>query len=200
MRLTHFVIDEAGSLGHLNCLDDAIDKYRKFGVRLLLMYQSQGQLKKCWPDGGDQTLLGNVTSVYAGVNDLQTAEYVSARLGEETIIVQSGGTSTGRSRQTSDHANQGSTSYSVNSSANYQQSGRKLLKPEEILALDERIAITLRPGRRPIWTTLERYYETKRSWKWLAHAKMFFMCLVLFVMTLVVAMGLLGMNVHQLMR
>jgi len=29
-------------------------------------------------DGGDQTLLSNITSVYAGVNDLQTAEYVSA--------------------------------------------------------------------------------------------------------------------------
>lgn len=200
-RLTHFVVDEAGSLGPLNCLADAIDKYRKFGVRLLLMYQSQGQLKKCWQDGADQTLLSNITSVYAGVNDLQTAEYLSARLGEETIIVQSGGTSTGRSRQTPDHGNQGSTSYSVNSNANWQQSARKLLKPEEILTLDERTAITLCPGRRPIWTTLVRYYENKRSrWKWLAHAKMFFMCLVLFVVTVVMAMCLLGINIHQLMR
>lgn len=145
-------------------------------------------------------MLSNITSVYAGVNDLQTAEYLSARLGEETIIVQSGGTSTGRSRQTPDNGYQGSTSYSVNSNANWQQSARKLLKPEEILALDERTAITLCPGRRPIWTTLERYYETKRSWKWLARAKMFFMCLVLFVMTVVTALGLLGMNIHQLMR
>ena len=37
--------------------------------------------------------------------------------------------------------------------------GRKLLKPEEVLALDKRIAITFTPGVPPIWTTLVRYYE-----------------------------------------
>jgi type IV secretion system protein VirD4 len=199
-RRVHVVLDEASCLGHLDCLDDAIDRYRKFGVRMILMYQSLGQLKKCWPDGGDQTLLSNTTQVYFGVNDQQTAEYISARLGEETIVIQSGGTSTGRSRQSSDHSNQGSTSYSVNSNDNWAQHNRKLLKPEEVLALDERTAITFTPGLPPIWTTLERYYENKRSWKWLAHAKMFFMCMVLFVITVVVAMGLLGMNIHQLMR
>jgi type IV secretion system protein VirD4 len=75
------------------------------------------------------------------------------------------------------------------------------LKPEEVLALDERTAITFTPGIPPIWTTLERYYENQRPrWKWVGRAKMFFLCLVLFVMTVVMAMGLLGMNIHQLMR
>jgi type IV secretion system protein VirD4 len=200
-RHIHFVLDEAASLGHLACLDDAVDKYRGYGVRLQFYYQSLGQLKTCWPEGQDQTLLSNTTTVYFGVNDIQTAEQVSARLGEETIIVQSGGTSTGRSRQTADYGTQGSTSYSVNSNDNWAQHNRKLLKPEEVLALDERTAITFTPGLPPIWTTLERYYENQKPrWKWLGRAKVFFMCLVLFVMTVVVAMGLLGMNIHQLMR
>jgi type IV secretion system protein VirD4 len=30
----HFVLDEAASLGHMEALDDAVDKYRGFGVRL----------------------------------------------------------------------------------------------------------------------------------------------------------------------
>jgi hypothetical protein len=34
-----------------------------------------------------------------------------------------------------------------------------LLKPEEILALDERVALTFVQGLPPIWTRLERYYE-----------------------------------------
>ena len=200
-RHIHFVLDEAASLGHLACLDDAVDKYRGYGVRLQFYYQSLGQLKTCWPEGQDQTLLSNTTTVYFGVNDIQTAEQVSARLGEETIIVQSGGTSTGRSRQTADYGTQGSTSCSVNSNDNWAQHNRKLLKPEEVLALDERTAITFTPGLPPIWTTLERYYENQKPrWKWLGRAKVFFMCLVLFVMTVVVAMGLLGMNIHQLMR
>ncbi len=153
----HFVLDEAASLGHMDALDDAVDKFRGYGVRLQLYYQSLGQLKKCWPEGGDMTLLGNCTTVWFGVNDNQTAEYVSARLGEETIIVDSGGTSYGTSHQSGQE--NGSYSYSTNANANWQQAGRKLLKPEEVTALNERVAITFTPGAPPIWTWLVRYYE-----------------------------------------
>jgi type IV secretion system protein VirD4 len=37
-----------------------------------------------------------------------------------------------------------------------------LLKPEEVLALPERTAITFTPGVLPIWTTLIRSYEEPR--------------------------------------
>jgi type IV secretion system protein VirD4 len=158
-RLVHYVLDEAASLGHMECLDDAVDKFRGYGVRLQLYYQSLGQLKKCWPEGQDQTLLSNVTQVFFGVNDQQTAEYVSNRLGEETIIVASGGTTYGTSQQSGQQGSGGSYSYSTNTSSNWQQLGRKLLKPEEVTALDERVAITFAPGSPPIWTWLVRYYE-----------------------------------------
>ena len=98
----HFVLDEAASLGHMEALDDAVDKYRGYGVRLQFYFQSVSQLRKCFPDGQDQTLLSNVSQVFFGINDLPTAEYVSNRLGEETIVVRSGGTSTGTSRQSSE--------------------------------------------------------------------------------------------------
>ncbi len=45
-RLVHFVLDEAATLGHMDALDDAVDKYRGYGVRLQFYYQSVGQLKK----------------------------------------------------------------------------------------------------------------------------------------------------------
>ncbi len=153
----HFVLDEAASLGHLNALDDAIDKYRGYGVRLLLLYQSLGQLKACFPDGQEQTLLSNVTQVFFGVNDQQTAEYVSARLGEATITTHSGGTNSGKSTQQSHQGE--TTSYSSGTSTNWQFMGRKLLKPEEVTALDNRTAITFVPGLPPIATRLVRYYE-----------------------------------------
>ncbi len=154
----HFVLDEAASLGHMDALDDAVDKFRGYGVRLQLYYQSLGQLKKCWPDGQDQTVLSNTSQVFFGVNDIQTAEYVSGRLGEETIIVESGGTSYGRTQQAGQYGSS-SASYSENTSHNWQQHGRKLLKPEEVTALDPRVAITFTPGCPPIWTRLVRYYE-----------------------------------------
>jgi type IV secretion system protein VirD4 len=156
----HFVLDEAASLGHLEAVDDAVDKYRGYGVRLQFYYQSPGQLKACFPNGQDQTLLGNVTQVYFGVNDHATADQVSARLGEETVVVASGGTTDGWSRQWSDGAqgNQSTTS-SGGSSSNWQLQPRKLLKPEEVAALPPRVAVTFAPGVPPVMTRLGRYYE-----------------------------------------
>ena len=55
----HFLLDEAASLGHMEAVDDAVDKYRGYGVRLQFFYQSLGQLKQCFPEGQDQTLLSN---------------------------------------------------------------------------------------------------------------------------------------------
>lgn len=155
----HFVLDEAASLGHMEVLDDAVDKFRGYGVRLQFYYQSVGQLKKCWPDGGDQTILSNSTQVYFGVNDQQTAEYVSARLGESTIIVDSGGTTSGGSLQVSNQDSNVTRGSSWSTSHNWAQQARKLLRPEEVVALPERSAITFTPGVPPLHTTLVRYYE-----------------------------------------
>ena len=195
----HFLLDEAASLGHMDALDDALAIGRGYGLRIQWYFQSVSQLKSAFPDGKDGTLLSNTTQVYFGVNDYPTAEYVSARLGEETIIVTSGGTSFGRSRQTSDHGNQGSTSYSVNSNDNWQQSGRRLLKPEEVLALGERTAITFTPGIPPLRTTLVRYYEKgfHEGWKSWARLKMFLYSIILFVGTVIVILGFSGVNIHQ---
>jgi type IV secretion system protein VirD4 len=171
-----FVLDEAASLGQMDAIGDALDKYRGYGVRLLLLYQSVGQLKRCWPEGQDQTLLSNVTQVFFGVNDYQTAEYVSNRLGKETIVVDSGGTSDGGSEQSSIGAGGLSQSCgaSWNDNRNWSQAARELLRPEEVLALDERAAITFAPGLPPIWTWLLRYYEgMPRPAGWWHRAKLF---------------------------
>jgi type IV secretion system protein VirD4 len=154
----HFVLDEAASLGRMEAIDDAVDKYRGYGVRLQFYFQSLGQLKRSFPDGQDQTMLSNTSQVFFGVQDPQTAEYVSARLGDETIILSSGGRSSGSSHQSGENG-QRSTSYSSNQNDNWNQQARRLLKPEEVMALPERIAISFMPGVPPIRTRLVRYYE-----------------------------------------
>lgn len=154
----HFVLDEAASLGHLEIIEDAVDKFRGYGIRLQFYYQSIGQLKQCFPNGQDTTLLSNTSQIYFGVNDVSTAELVSNRLGEETIVVNSGGSTSGSSSQNSG-VGPHSTSYSNSSNSGWQQQARKLLKPEEVMALPPRVAITFTPGMPPIFTTLLRYYE-----------------------------------------
>jgi len=192
----HFVLDEAASLGHMEALDDAVDKYRGYGVRLQFYYQSLGQLRKCFPDGQEQTLLSNVSQVFFAVNDLPTAEYVSNRLGEETIEITSGGTSTGTSWSSSANG-QDSHGYSTNRSENWQQHGRKLLKPEEVMMLPERTAITFTPGVPPVRTTLVRYYEESRFGqgpgpleRYMAAGKVLFGSLALLLGAVLLAMAL----------
>jgi type IV secretion system protein VirD4 len=166
-RKVHFVLDEAASLGHLESIDDAVDKYRGYGVRLLMAFQSMGQLNLCFPDGRAQTLLSNATQIFAGVNDQQTAEYVSSRLGEQTIVVQSGGSTRTRSYSEYGPSPQG-VQVSQANAENWQQQARKLLKPEEVIALPPRQAITFTPGLPPLLTTLVPYFEEpwlyRRSW------------------------------------
>jgi type IV secretion system protein VirD4 len=160
MNKVHFVLDEAASLGHMEAMDDAVDKYRGYGVRLQFYFQSVSQLRKSFPEGQDQTLLSNVSQVFFGINDLPTAEYVSNRLGEKTIVVTSGGTGKGTSWNSGSDG-QGSRGGSSNASDNWAQQGRKLLKPEEILALSDDIVITFTPEAPPIWTTRIRYFEER---------------------------------------
>ena len=156
----NFILDEAASLGHMEAIDDAIDKYRGYGIRLFLYYQSLGQLKKCFPDDQGQTLLSNCTQVFFGVNDQSTTNYVSTRSGEQTIVVSSGGTSRGTSHSSSSDGKSGTnTSSSWNKSENWQQMGRKLLTSAKVCAISKRIAITFSPDAPPLWTTLIRYFE-----------------------------------------
>jgi type IV secretion system protein VirD4 len=125
---------------------------------LQLYYQSLGQLKKCWPNGQDQTLLSNTTQVFFGVNDKETSEYVSARLGKQTILVESGGEGTGQSGQEGGPG-AGSRTYSSNRNRNWQQVGRELLRAEEVTGLDERVAVTFTPGVAPFLSYLIRHHE-----------------------------------------
>ena len=154
-----WILDEASSLGHLPCLDDAVERLRGFGTRLFFLYQSMGQLEQCFPDGRAQTFLSNMDhSIFFGVNDLQTANAVSERLGMSTVPVWS--ENGGRSRNRN-HGEMGQSSWSASSNDGYSisETGRKLLTPDEVMNLGERQAIVFTPGVRPFIARLVRYYE-----------------------------------------
>jgi type IV secretion system protein VirD4 len=156
-----FICDEAASLGaNMSCIDDAIDKGRGYGISLILVYQSLGQLKICFPRDGGQTLRSNVTEVFFGTSDYDTAEEgISRRIGDHTVVVQSGGRGWGRSSQKAGMGKPSHSTLSTNANENWGITGRRLLKPEEVMGLDERTAITFVPGVPPIISKLQRYYE-----------------------------------------
>jgi type IV secretion system protein VirD4 len=161
----HLVVDEAGNLGgRMDSITDVLNVGRGFGLHLQLYFQDIGQLPKNFEN--PQGVLANTTQIFFAVNDKDTSEYISARLGNETIVVDSGGTNAGWSRNHSmssgsSHSASSGSSYSGGNSQNWQQQSRELLKSAEVGVLNPRIAITITPGCRPIATRLVRYYEER---------------------------------------
>lgn len=160
-RLTTFIIDEASALPRFPLLQEALSRYRAYGVRLYLIYQCVSQIKQAFPDADGEELLSNVAQTYFGANTHETCEAVSARLGDSTILVRSGNRSIGYSTQTSTPAMSSpsnSRSHSFNSGDNWAPHGRRLLTPAEVSTLPRDFAITFVSGMRPILTRLVPYY------------------------------------------
>ena len=154
----HFLLDEFAALGHLPSVEDALAQYRGYGVRLQVYLQSLGQLEACFPRGQGQTFLANMAQVYFGVNDVETAEYVSRRLGDATVPTWSETGGTSRTRNTDPH---GLTSRSDAANWGYTaaEAGRRLLTPAEVIGLGDRRAVVFAPGLPPVLTRLVRAYE-----------------------------------------
>ena len=82
-----FCLDEFPVLGHMKSIEDAAGQIAGFGVRLWPIIQDLGQLKALYKDRW-QTFLGNAGALqFFGVNDLESLEYISKRLGTTSLIV-----------------------------------------------------------------------------------------------------------------
>jgi type IV secretion system protein VirD4 len=167
-RLVHAVLDEAASLeANFGALEDAVDKYRGYGLRCQFYYQSYGQLAKCWPKDQGTTLLSNTSAkIFMGTADMQTASLISSMLGKKTILVEGGGDnqSGGSNRGWSEGhgvSYSGGSNRGWGTNTSWQQAPRELLKPEELLnGLSPRCAITFPgPGIAPVLTRMVRYFE-----------------------------------------
>ena len=147
-RRALFMLDEVDLLGYMRILEEARDRGRKYGITLMLMYQSVGQLEKHFGrDGATSWIDGCAFASYAAIKALDTARNVSAQCGEMTVEVE------GRSRNVGWNTGKGS---GKSESVNFQR--RPLIMPHEItqsMRKDEQIVIIqghgpLRCGR-AIW-------------------------------------------------
>jgi len=157
----HFIFDEAAKLGPMEAVRTALDAGAGYGVRCQFYYQSVGQLNQCWPNGESQSLLGQTAQIYFGVKDIETATQVSNVIGDATVYTSSGGWNEGgSSSQTQGQGRSSTHGSSWSNTDNWSVMARKLLKPEEILRLHPRTAITFPGGGMPaVVTTLLRWYE-----------------------------------------
>lgn len=108
---------------------------RSRNVMSTIILQNISQLKALFKDDWEG-IIGNADAfVYLGGNEQSTHKYVSELLGKETIDTATHSQSKGRNG-----------SYSQN----FQQTGRELMTPDEVRLLDNRLALVLIRGERPV--------------------------------------------------
>ena len=108
---------------------------RSRNIMSTIILQNISQLKALFKDDWEG-IIGNADSfVYLGGNEQSTHKYISELLGKETIDTRTSSQSKGRN---------GSFSQ------NFQQTGRELMTPDEVRRLDNRNAIVLIRGEKPV--------------------------------------------------
>ncbi|QXC52731.1 Ti-type conjugative transfer system protein TraG (plasmid) [Agrobacterium salinitolerans] len=152
-RRALFVLDEVDLLGYMRVLEEARDRGRKYGVSMMLMYQSVGQLERHFgKDGAVSWIDGCAFVSYAAIKALDTARNVSAQCGEMTVEVKGSSRNLGWGTK-----NSGSRK---SESINFQR--RPLIMPHEItqsMRKDEQIIIV--QGHSPIRCGRAIYFRRK---------------------------------------
>lgn len=92
---TVLLIDEMAALGHLAPLEDAFGLLRGFGCQIVGVWQDLAQLKLLYKDRWESFLANAGVVPGFTPNDLTTAEWMSRRSGQKSIVVR--GTSEGGS-------------------------------------------------------------------------------------------------------
>ena len=169
-----FLLDEVARLGYMQVLEQARDAGRKYGITLLLLYQSLGQLVGQWGREGKQAWYDSTSwRLFAAVQDPETARELSAMCGEYGVVATSQGDTEGS------QARSGIASSSSGRSENRSEVKRALIKPDELLQdtrSDEAFVLVrgskpLRCGRaiwfrRPEWLNLvsaNRFYREQQD-------------------------------------
>jgi len=152
-RRALFMLDEVDLLGYMRVLEEARDRGRKYGISMMLMYQSVGQLERHFgKDGAVSWIDGCAFVSYAAIKALDTARNVSAQCGDMTVEVKAS------SRRIGWDTNNGASRKSENIS--FQR--RPLIMPHEItqsMRKDEQIIIV--QGHSPIRCGRAIYFRRK---------------------------------------
>lgn len=150
-----FLLDEFAQLGRVRSVEQAISLIRGYGVRLWMLVQDLSQLRGLYGQRWE-TLVANVQVLQAfGTNDPGTAEYLSKRLGQGTIRIETMNTSQGASTSPGRWGSSSSRGKTVGEQA----FGRPLLYPDEVARLGREEQLIVCPGAKPLRVARLSYLE-----------------------------------------
>lgn len=154
-----FLLDEAAHLGRMKTLDAAPALLRSYGVRLWFFFQSMNQVEEAFGEHA-KTVLDNMgTQQFFGIDNQETAEAISRRIGDTTITLESVAEADSHSWATGFNSSQSPGNRSTSRTMTRSETGRRLIKPEEILTMPRSMALIFRQGMPVSLGFLPRYYN-----------------------------------------
>lgn len=148
------LIDEFPALGPMPDLPTDLATLAGYGLDFTLIVQDLGQLEKHYGQLARSIINGCAWKWFSNVSDIETAKYVSETLGKRTIVTTS----------RSDSAESSSTSYN--------EMGRDLMTPDEVMRAGRDIAIAFIAGQTPAYLRTLDYWDIADTFSWLRDSTM----------------------------
>ena len=150
-----FLLDEVNLLGRLKALEDARDAGRKYGITIVPMWQSLGQLVDTWGTSGKASWFNSASwRLFAVIDDKDTAEEISKTCGSYTILKRT------ESRSTGSNSGNNSGSRTTGRNEGLSEASRLLISPDEVrtsMRSDEQIVF--RRGAKPLRSGRAIYFR-----------------------------------------
>ena len=144
------LLDEMAALGRIECIGLILSLGRAYRILLFGITQTIGKLAKVYPEEIDDILTSSLFMMF-GLRDLKDIEFVSKRIGETTVHIQSSGTNVSDSERNS------STSESENKSK-----GRVMaLTNSQIMELSREHVFVFMEDTKPAVLKKVEYYRDK---------------------------------------
>ena len=141
---TLFLLDEFAALGRLEAVERAMGLMAGYGLQLWPILQDMSQLKDLYGDRANTFIANAGVQQVFGVNDFETAKWLSQMIGQETTGFQT-------------------DSYKPGDAPNFSNNltGRDLLTPDEIMQMPPDLQLLRVQGQPSALTQKLRYYADR---------------------------------------
>ncbi len=149
-----FMLDEMAQLGTMEMMRQAVSLLAGYGMSIWMVWQDLSQLKALYEHDWSTFLANAKIQQFFGINDHETAKYISEMLGAATIEVNS--TSEG------DNYKEGivfKKKEGSNVSTSTSEVARNLLNPDEVRRLNKKAVLTFVQGIPPIMGERITYFQ-----------------------------------------
>ena len=147
-----YMLDEMAQLGTMEMMRQAVSLLAGYGMSIWMIWQDLSQLKALYEHDWPSFIANAKIQQFFGINDHETAKYISEMLGAATIEITtfSQGASTGA---------MGIVKTGMNQSRNTAEMGRNLLNPDEVRRLNREAMLMFVQGIPPILAERIAYYQ-----------------------------------------